>query len=215
MGWQIRIVYLNFNRTPHTLRVSPLPHNYKYHIPGYQNNKTQPYLISPIHPFLELFAHLEKRQLLRCNLDLITGFGIPAGVCPVFFDEKGTQTPDFNAIPLCQRLGHLVEKKGYDPFSFGSGQLVWIFQRLDQFDFVHSFEAPAVDWYGFDILCVGIAGRINLLAKLCQEINRLCFERADNTVKFFVGINGDCASFDSMDGSVKVLSEKTGSDENF
>jgi hypothetical protein len=72
-----------------------------------------------------------------------------------------------------------------------------------------------VDWYGFDILCVGIAGRINLLAKLCQEINWLCFERADNAVKFFVGINGDCARFDSMDGGVKVLSEKTGSDENF
>jgi len=65
---------------------------------------------------------------------------------------------------------------------------------------------------------VGIAGMINLLAKLCQEINRLCFERADNTVKFFVGINDDCPCCDQEMitlGGVKVLSEKNGYDENF
>jgi len=59
---------------------------------------------------LQLLAHLEKRQFFRLDINLLTGFGISAGVCPVFFHEKGRQTPDFNTVPLCQCLGHLIEK---------------------------------------------------------------------------------------------------------
>ena len=38
--------------------------------------------------------------------------------------------------------------------------------------------------YGFDILWVEIAGRINLLAKLCQEINWLCLQQIQYCRRF-------------------------------
>jgi hypothetical protein len=68
-------------------------------------------LPSTIHPLLQLLANLEKRQLLPRNLNLLTGFWVSTGVGPVFFNEKGTKTPDFNSFPFCQRLGYLIEKK--------------------------------------------------------------------------------------------------------
>jgi hypothetical protein len=39
------------------------------------------------------------------------------------------------------------------------------------------FETPVIDGYDFEIAWAGIAGRINLLAKLCQEIKWLCLEK--------------------------------------
>ena len=79
------------------------------------------FMISTIHPFLQLLAHLEKRQLLPRNLNLLTCFWVSTGVGIVFFNKKGTKTPDFNPFPLRQRLGYLIEKKSYDLFSFRSG----------------------------------------------------------------------------------------------
>ena len=73
-------------------------------------------LTSTIYPVLQLLTHFEKRQLLRCNLNLFAGFWVSSSVCLVFFDEKGTKTPDFNSIPFCQRIAHFIEKQGNDPF---------------------------------------------------------------------------------------------------
>ena len=81
-------------------------------------------MISTIHPFLELLARFEKRQLLRFDLNLLTGFWVPAGVWPVFLNEKGTKASDFNAIPLCQCVGHFIEKKVDDRLGFRFGQVV-------------------------------------------------------------------------------------------
>jgi hypothetical protein len=78
-------------------------------------------LRSPINLFFLLLAHFKKRQLLWCNLNLLAGFGIPPGISPVFLNEKGTKSPDFNSVPLHQGIGHLIEKKGHDFFSFRSG----------------------------------------------------------------------------------------------
>jgi hypothetical protein len=44
------------------------------------------------------------------------------------------------------------------------------------------FEAPE-DLYGFEFVWVGIVGRINLLAKLCQEINWLCKYKQDVRIR--------------------------------
>ena len=41
-----------------------------------------------------------------------------------------------------------------------------------------------VDWYDFDILWVGIVGRINLQMKLCQEINWLCLQKVQYCRRF-------------------------------
>ena len=46
----------------------------------------------------------------------------------------------------------------------------------------------------------------------------MCGRRADSTEKSFCGIKGDCACCDQeliILGGVKVLSENTGSDDNF
>jgi hypothetical protein len=59
--------------------------------------------------------------------NLLTGFGIPAGISTVFFNEKGTKAPDFNPVPLCQRLGHFIEKQVNDRLSFRLGKVVCIF----------------------------------------------------------------------------------------
>ena len=69
---------------------------------------------------------------------------------PCIFYEKGTKTPDFNSLPLCQCVGHFIEKQVNDRLSFRFEQVVRIFQRLDQIDFVHSLEAPA-DLFGFEM----------------------------------------------------------------
>jgi len=79
---------------------------------------------STTHPFLQFLAHLEKRKLLRRNLNLFTGFGVPAGIPSVFFDEKRTNAPNFNSIPFCQCVNYLIEKQGQDFFSFRFGQVV-------------------------------------------------------------------------------------------
>jgi hypothetical protein len=83
-----------------------------------------PFLPSTIHTFFQLLAHFEKRQLLWCNLNLLAGFGVSPGLPPVFFNEKGTKAPDFNSVPLCQRLANFIEKQLYDRFSFRFGQVV-------------------------------------------------------------------------------------------
>jgi len=70
-----------------------------------------PLLSSPIHPILQFLAHLEKRQFFRFDLYQFAGFWVPPGISTIFFHEKGTQTPDFNSIPLCQRIGHFVKKR--------------------------------------------------------------------------------------------------------
>ena len=54
---------------------------------------------SPIHPFLQLLAHLKIWQLFPRNLNLLPVFGISAGISTIFFKEKGTKTPDFNSSP--------------------------------------------------------------------------------------------------------------------
>ena len=82
------------------------------------------FMISTIHPFLQLLAHLEKRQLFPRNLNLLTGFWVSTGLGPVFFNKKGTKTPDFNPLPFCQCVGHLIEKKVNDRLSFRLGQVV-------------------------------------------------------------------------------------------
>jgi hypothetical protein len=64
-----------------------------------------------VHPFLQFLTHLEKRQLLRCNLNLLSGFRVSAGISTVFFYEKGTKTSDFNPFPLCKCLGNFVENR--------------------------------------------------------------------------------------------------------
>ena len=125
-----------------TLRISPPPHNYRYHPPSMPGQFNPAFMISTIHPFLELLARFEKRQLLRFDLNLLAGFGVSAGVCLVFFNGKWTKTPDFNPIPFFQGSGYFIEKQGNDPFSFRSGQVVWIFQHLDEIKLVQSFEAP-------------------------------------------------------------------------
>jgi hypothetical protein len=76
------------------------------------------FLISTIQPILELLAQLEKRQFFRSDFNLLPGFGISTSVSTLFFNEKGTKAPDFNSIPLCQRVGHFIEKQVYDRFSF-------------------------------------------------------------------------------------------------
>jgi len=49
------------------------------------NYKDHPFKYSPlpflfIHPFFQFFPTFKKRKLLRFDLDLFTGFWIPAGV---------------------------------------------------------------------------------------------------------------------------------------
>ena len=66
-----------------------------------------PYL--PIHPLLQFLPRFKKRQLLRFDLHFFPGFRIAPGIGPVFLDEEGTQTTDFNVIPFSQDSGHLIE----------------------------------------------------------------------------------------------------------
>jgi hypothetical protein len=69
------------------------------------------FMISTIHPFLQLLAHLKKRQLFPRDLNLLTGLWVSTGVGPVFLTKKGTKTPDFNPFPICQCVGHFIEKR--------------------------------------------------------------------------------------------------------
>lgn len=82
-------------------------------------SKTKTFQVLTIHPFLQLLARFEKRQFFRFDLNLLPCFGITAGIPTVFFNENGKQAPDFNSVSLCKRLGHFIEKKGHDLFSFG------------------------------------------------------------------------------------------------
>jgi hypothetical protein len=58
------------------------------------------FMISIIHPFLQLFAHFEKRQLFPCNLNRLAGFGIPP-VYPPYFLTKKEQRPRISTRSPC------------------------------------------------------------------------------------------------------------------
>jgi len=45
---------------------------------------------------------------------MFPGFWIPPGVCLVFFNVKGTKSPDFNPFPLSQCVGYFIKKQVYD-----------------------------------------------------------------------------------------------------
>lgn len=46
----------------------------------------------PVHSFLEVFADLEKRELLRSNNGLITCLGVPACVSIILTDRERTES---------------------------------------------------------------------------------------------------------------------------
>jgi hypothetical protein len=81
-------------------------------------------LHSTIHMILEVLAHLKKRKLLRRNFYQFACFWVLPGIPTVFLNGKGTKSQDFNSIPLCQRIGHFIEKQVYDRLSFRFGQVV-------------------------------------------------------------------------------------------
>jgi len=57
---------------------------------------------STIHPLLQFLARFEERQLFRLDLDVLSGFGIPANVGFIVLHKKRTESSDLNPFPLCQ-----------------------------------------------------------------------------------------------------------------
>jgi hypothetical protein len=127
-------------------------------------------LVNKIHHFqsqpstrsLSSLPALKKGSFFGLTLTFFPVLGFRPVYPPYFLTKKEQRPPNFKPIPLCLCLGHFIEKQGHDFFSFQSGQAVWIFQCLDEIDFVHWFEAPVIDGYDFEIVWAGIAGRINL-----------------------------------------------------
>ena len=63
-----------------------------------------------IHPLLQRFATLKKREFLRSYFCSFTGFWIPAGISIVLLYIKRAKPADFDTAAFCKGIGHFSKE---------------------------------------------------------------------------------------------------------